>query len=158
MVGTCPSTSSDLAGTDRTCAALHFTVYYTFQTKYVELWRGVRRRFGGIPAAGVHSKGSLDGSMEPSGMWEEAHHPIVQQQLFWEQAEHVWDKALPSHVVNEDDRQPRVWMPLLCRAFNDTNGCLHGESEARTLPRTCLSIPFYKVRLAVWLNSSCWLA
>lgn len=66
--------------------------------------------------------------------------------------------AVSCERLNEDDRQPRVWMPLSCGAFNDTNGCLHGESEARTLPRTCLSIPFYKVRLAVWLNSRCRLA
>lgn len=64
-----------------TCATLHFTGCYTFQTEYVWAVTGVRRRFGGVPAASARWKGSLDGSMEPRGTREEAHHPIVRQRL-----------------------------------------------------------------------------
>lgn len=65
------------------------------------------------------SRGSLDCSIEPSGMCEEAHHSIVHQWLLWEWAEHIsredeemTNNATPSHVMAYDS-QPGVWMPLL---------------------------------------------
>lgn len=34
-------------------------------------------------------RGSLDSSIEPCGMCEEAHHSIVHRWLLWEWAEHI---------------------------------------------------------------------
>lgn len=51
-------------------------------------------------------RGSLDSSIEPGGMCEEAHHSIVHHWLVWGWSEHIWredenvsNNAVPSHVM-----------------------------------------------------------
>lgn len=60
-------------------------ITHSKQIKY----EGLRWHFRAAPAASARCGGSLDSSIEPCGMCEEAHHSIVHRWLFWEWAEHI---------------------------------------------------------------------
>lgn len=123
-------------------------ITHSKQIKYEGLRDGVRRHCGGAPAACAHYRSSLDGSIEPCGMCEEARYSIVLRGSSGNglstYEEKMSNNALPSHVMAYDS-QPNVWISLLYTALNNKSHCIHRDSEGSALPRAHLPFSFYEV-------------
>lgn len=123
-------------------------ITHSKKIKYEGLRDGVRRHFGGAPAACSRCRSPLDGSIEPCGMCEEARYSIVLHGSSGNglstYEEKMSNNALPSHVMAYDS-QPNVWISLSYTALNNKSHCIHRDSEASALPRAHLSFSFYEV-------------